>query len=207
MDKLTGSTTAKKIYETISALIVWFALIAQFYLGTGTTINFFSFFTILCNILIAVSLTCSLLMPLSRPGLFFSRLSVQSAIVLYIFIVGLVYNTVLRGIVVLTGWRWIVDNLLHVVVPILYIIYWFAFKSKGKLLWRDGIYWIYFPLIYLIYSMIRGAIVHWYPYPFLNADLHGYPKVVLNIIGMISVFFIAGIILIAITRFYKKQTV
>src|SRR5664279_1149545 len=132
MDKLTTSTTSKKIYETISALVAWFALIAQFYLGTGTTINFFTFF---CNILVALILTSSLLMPLSRPGLFFSRLSVQSAIVLYIFIVCLVYNTVLRGIVVLTGWRWIVDNLLHVVVPVLYIIYWFAFKSTGKLLW------------------------------------------------------------------------
>ena len=205
MDKVTSPTPAKKIYEAISALIVWFALIAQFDLGTGTVINFFSFFTILCNFLIAISLTCSLLMPFSRPGLFFSRLPVQSAIALYIFIVGLVYNTVLRGIVVLSGWGWIVDNLLHVIVPILYIIYWLFFKSKGKLLWKDGIYWIYFPSVYLIYSMVRGAIVHWYPYPFLNADRFGYPTVFLNIIGMISVFFIAGIILIAITRFYKKE--
>lgn len=207
MSESTKTSVAKKIYESISAIIIWFALILQFYLSTGTVINYFSYFTILSNLLVAISFTSSLLFPYSHPGQFFSKLSVQSAILLYIFIVALVYNTVLRGIVNLNGWGWVVDNLLHVVTPVIYIIYWLIFKSRGKLYWRDGLYWIYFPLLYLIYSMIRGAIVHWYPYPFLNADQHSYPKVLINIGVMISVFFISGIILIAITHLFKKETV
>jgi hypothetical protein len=53
--------------------------------------------------------------------------------------------------------------------------------------------------------MIRGALVNWYPYPFLNPEIHGYSKVLINITGMISVFFIAGILLVVITRTVQKN--
>ena len=101
-------------------------------LGTGSAINFFSFFTIQCNLLVALSLTFTSLSPQSKPGIFFTRLSVQSAIALYIFIVALVYNLILRGMFDLTGWHWFVDNMLHVIVPVLYILYWFYFRTSGS---------------------------------------------------------------------------
>lgn len=97
--------------------------------------------------------------------------------------------------------------MLHVVVPFFYLLYWLLFTPKGNLKWQDGIYWIFFPFAYLIYSLIRGAIVEWYPYPFLNVVKHGYPKVFMNIGLMIVVFFIAGLAIIAVDRVLndKKQ--
>jgi len=76
------------------------------------------FFTIQCNLLIAISLTCTALAPHAAPGIFFSKLSVQTAIALYIFIVELVYNLVLRRLHDWQGLQWVVDNLLHVIVPV-----------------------------------------------------------------------------------------
>lgn len=204
MRSLINQSVAKNIYTVILACIAWFAIVLQLCLTTGSVTNFFSYFTILSNLLVAISLSFSFLWPASKTGIFFSGLSVQSAIALYIFIVGIVYNFVLRGIESFTGWQLIVDNLLHVVVPVLYVLYWVLFRSGGILKWRDGIYWIYFPLIYLIYSLIRGAFIHWYPYPFLNAAKFGYGKVFLNIAMIIGVFLVAGLLLIVINRSFKK---
>ncbi|RYF91908.1 MAG: hypothetical protein EOO03_00170 [Chitinophagaceae bacterium] len=195
----------QQVFAGLLALIAWGSLILQFFLRTGTAVNFFSFFTVQCNLLIAITTTYAALSSPSGPGKFFTSLSVQTAIALYIFIVALVYNTVLRGLVPLAGWGLFVDTMLHVVIPILYLLYWGFMRAKGNLEYKNGLYWVIFPLAYLVYSLIRGAIVHWYPYPFLNADKSGYTQVSINIAVMIAVYFIAGIILIAITRSLKKQ--
>jgi hypothetical protein len=198
-------TSGKRIFSIIITVIAWFCILFQWYLATESTSNFFSFFTILCNLLIAVCTFSVAFIPNSKLGLFFSNLSVQTSIALYIFIVAVVYNLVLRGIVQLIGWNIFLDNMLHVVIPVLYLLYWFFYRQKGQLKWENGFYWVAFPLLYLVYSLIRGAIVGWYPYPFLNAMKFGYTKVLTNIGVMIIVFGIAGFILIAITRRFGKK--
>lgn len=193
----------RTLFVLIVTFFAWFAIILQLCLTEGSVINFFSFFTILSNSLIAVSLTFNLILSKTKMGLFFSGISVQTAIALYIIVVGLVYNLVLRGIVVQTGWHLIVNNILHVLNPILYILYWTFFSPKDKLNWKNGIYWTIFPVIYLVYSLIRGAILNWYPYPFLNAGNIGYEKVFINITAMIVLFFVAGLLLIVINNKWR----
>ena len=195
----------------VVAIIAWTALILQFYLilqTTGTTgfsilktvTNFFSYFTILSNLLVAVCLTTSLLSPTSGVGSFFLKVSVQTAIAVYIFIVGLVYNTVLRGITNPTGLDWIVDNLLHVVVPVLYVLYWFIFTPKKILQWKNLAPWLIFPALYLGYSLLRGPVADWYPYPFLHAGNHGYGTVVVNALFVLLAFVLVGLGAIAYNR-------
>ena len=162
--------------------------------------NLFSYFTILTNLQVAVCSSILLLNIQNKTGAFFTTASLQTAITLYIFIVALVYNTVLRCIVSLNAWNLIDDTLLHVVVPILFIVYWFIYVPKGVLKWKQGVSWIYFPMVYLVYSLIRGAVFGWYPYPFLNVVTFGYTKVILNVIIMIAVFFLAGLALIMLNR-------
>lgn len=205
----------KKIVMWTIAIIAWFALFAQFYLilqstrQTGfstfkTIVNFFSYFTILSNLLVAVCLTSSLLSPTSKSGSFFSKAKVQSAIALYIFIVGLVYNLVLRGIFTVTGLDWVVDNLLHVVVPVLFVLYWFIYTARGVLQWKNIFPWLFFPVFYLIYSLIRGTVTGWYAYPFIHAANLGYRKVVINCFFVAFAFFGVGLLFIMINRYKKK---
>jgi len=195
----------QKVYAIVLALLSWSALILQLIITNGGFFNFISYFTILSNFLVAANLTITLTTPISSFGKYFSSVKVQSAIALYIFIVGLVYNFVLRGIWQPTGWQLIVDNLLHVAVPILYVLYWTFFTPRGKLNWIDGLTWAYFPLSYLIYSLIRGHFTGWYPYPFLNVNEIGYPKVLLNSGLMIIAFIFIGWLLIAYNRFLRKK--
>ena len=195
----------KNLFAVTLAAIAWTSIGLQYFTTDITLVNFFSYFTILSNLLIAVCLTFSLSLPKTSLGKYFSSLSVQSATATYIFIVGLVYNLVLRGIMKLTGLAWMLDNMVHVVVPVLYIIYWALFRPKGVLKYLDGVYWILFPFVYLLYSMLRGAATGWYPYPFLNAIKLGYGSAILNICLMIIVFFLTGMAVIRITRFSGKS--
>lgn len=195
----------KILLEVIISVTAWIAIIFQAYLTIGSLGNLFSYFTILTNLLIAISVTSILLLPKTSVGAFFRKASVLSAVALYIFIVALVYNTVLRGIVTLNGWNFFVDTLLHVIVPILFIAYWFLFVAKGTLQFKQGLSWLVFPFAYLIYSLTRGAVYGWYPYPFLNVLTFGYPKVIVNAVVLIVVFMLSGLALIALDKKMSKR--
>ena len=202
-----GTSSIKMACGLFVIAVAWFALITQWCITTFGFVDFISFFTIQCNLLVALCVSFSLLLPHSAPGRFFSKSSVQSAIALYIFIVGLVYNTVLRGLYEFKGMQRVVDNLLHVWVPVLYIMYWYAFTSHTFFRWKQCLYWLIYPLLYTMYSMIRGSFVHWYPYPFLNAQDLGYPKVFVNMLAVLAAFCITGLIVIGINRRAKEKAV
>lgn len=207
MNPNNGKITTKRVCALTVASLALFALVFQLYLTQGGIVNYFSYFTILSNLLVALSLAFSVLLPTTKTGIFFSSFSVQTAIALYILIVGLVYNVILRGIWTPTGWQLIVDNMLHVLNPIVYILYWLRFSEKEKLNWKDGVYWIIFPFLYLIYSLVRGSITNWYPYPFLDVPQLGFDKVLVNVGAMIVLFFVAGLGLIALNNKLKTNKV
>ena len=121
----------KKLWEIIIVITAWTAILFQAYLTTGSFGNLFSYFTVLTNLLIAISITAILFLPQKSIGLFCKKLSIQTAIALCIFIVYLECNTVLRGILTLHGWNLFTDTLLHVVVPLQYIFIGLFLHKKG----------------------------------------------------------------------------
>ena len=196
--------------------VSWFALFLQFriMINSGAVsglsrpmlaTNFFSYFTILSNLLVALSLSFQLGFPNSKQGQFFSSTTVSTAIAVYIFIVGLVYNLVLRGIWSPTGWQLVADNLLHVAVPLLYILYWYFFQDPEKLPWKALLSWLIFPALYLTYTLIRGAMVNWYPYPFVDAGKLSYGQVALNSLAVLAAILITGSVLLSINNRLKVK--
>lgn len=190
----------KKYCEVAIMLVAWFALALQLFILKDSIANFFSYFTILSNLLVALSLAASTFIPQTKIGKVFVLPTTKSAIALYILIVGLVYNLVLRGIWEPKGWQLIADNLLHVVVPIIYFGYWAIFVNKGTLNWKDGISWTYFPVTYLAYCLIRGHFIDWYPYPFLDATKFGYQQVFINAGFVVVAFVIFGLAMIGFNK-------
>lgn len=195
----------KKYIELAIMITAWFALILQLIILKDSLANYFSYFTILSNLLVAVGLTTALFASATTFGKKFSLPSTTSAIALYILIVGLVYNLVLRGIWKPKGWQLVADNLLHVVVPIAYFSYWAVFIAKGSLIWKDMIAWMYFPLAYLAYSLTRGYFVNWYPYPFLDVTQFGYQPVFINAFFVMLAFIIIAIIMIWFNKIFTKK--
>jgi hypothetical protein len=186
----------------------WLAVALQCYLnidnglqGNGAVLsnlaNFFSFFTIETNIIVALVLTCSLR---ERAHPFFTNPSVKAALVVYIIIVGAVYSYLLSHLYTLQGWQVFTNALLHDVIPILYPLYWLLFMEKGFLQWRDPLRWLIFPLAFFIYSMVRGELFGVYPYPFIDVAMIGYVAVACNAAFLAAAFLALGIILTALDR-------
>jgi len=169
-----------------------------------TIIKFASYFTILTNILVAICFTCVAIQPNGKWSKFFLRPQVASAITVYIFVVGLVYNTVLR-------WQWspqglqlIVDNLLHVVTPVWFLVYWMLFVPKDSLQYKNVWAWLVYPLIYCFYILERGAITNVYPYFFVDATQYSYGQVFLNIAALVLVFLGLSLLLIVVAKRLSK---
>jgi hypothetical protein len=117
-----------------------------------------------------------------------SRASVQTAMAVYITIVVLIYNLFLRHLWHPTGLFRVADELLHVFVPALYIIYWVSWTAKEDLKWRQIPSWLLFPFLYFIYILIRGTITGRYPYPFMDVSKFGYIQILLNHVVLLLVF-------------------
>lgn len=201
--------TVRRVFVTLTATIAWLALGLLLYvaidhsLARGRTVPhiltfYFSLFTVLTNILVAVVLTVSLFV--SDPKNFLLRPNMQSAVAVYIVIVGLVDFLFLDGPGKAHGLKLIAESLLHVAIPILYIIYWIAFVPKGTLLWVNPFSWLVYPLAYFSYVLLRGALTDKYPYRFINAGKFGYEYVFLNATELLFVFVALGLLVVAIDQ-------
>ena len=63
-----------------------------------------------------------------------------------------------------------------------------------------------FPLLYLAYVLIRGAVVDWYPYPFLNpARVGGYGGVALHALGIAALFVVGGWLLFKLGNWRRDR--
>jgi hypothetical protein len=184
----------------------WFGLSVQLYfniqdglvknLVAGHLIDYFSFFTIETNLLVALVLTIFCARPQGEQ--FLTRPSVKSALVVYIIIVGVVYAVLLRNLWHPHGVQFLADMVLHDAIPILYPFYWLAFLPKGSLRWSDPVWWLVFPVLYFLYSMLRGAAFGIYLYPFFDVAQHGFARVAMNGTGLLAGFFGLGVVLTAI---------
>lgn len=202
------SAKTMRAYLAFVALVGWFALIAQFYLIIAnrstsvpeTIIRYFSFFTILTNIIVALCSTILSFSPGSRWGRYFSSSSTLTAITIYITVVGLVYNIILRNLWAPQGLQKLVDELLHTAIPLLFILFWVIWVPKKQLQWHYIPAWLIYPAIYSLYIFIRGAFSNYYPYPFMDVATLGYTKVIINSGLLLVVFLVFSAIPVTIAK-------
>lgn len=167
---------------------------------------FFSFFTIQSNILVALCFTFLWLKPKSKWGSFFPNPKNATAITLYITIVGIVYNAILRFLWAPTGLQKVADELLHLVIPILVFVFWIVFVPKKALGFKGIFPWLIFPSVYLVYILIRDAFFGFYPYPFIDVILLRYSQVLINSFYMLLAFLFIGVLLIGVGTIRSRKS-
>ena len=202
----------KKILALSFAVIAWYAVIEQYILMmenrvlpvAETTIRFFSYFTILTNLIVAVYLTSVFLAKgritmVEKPG-------TLTAITVYITLVGLTYQVLLRNTWNPQGLQRIVDELLHSVVPVLVIIYWSCYEKTKHIRYAAMLIWAIYPLVYFVFVLLRGPSSHFYPYPFVDVSTLGMPAVLINAAGIVVLFFSLSALFIFIgQRFINRS--
>lgn len=176
-------------------------------------VNFFSFFTILSNVLAAAALAIGGIWALANrrtaspePRWFAVFLVCAST---YAIVTGVVYNTLLRGIELPQGstvpWS---NEVLHVVVPLIMLLDLLFAPRRRALGWSAVGVAAIFPIVWVAYTLIRANLVispstgepWWYPYPFLNPHRYGYGGVALWVLLIAAIIMAAAALVVWVGR-------
>lgn len=202
-----------KIFAAIAALAGWITLVIQFVLlienrVTGVPeaiLRYFTYFTILTNILAAVTYTAIWINPTTGWLKKFVTPSRISAVTVYMTVVGIIYNTILRNLRPIYGVELIVDEFLHVILPLSILFFWIVFVRRSELKWKMALTWLSYPLGYIFLVMLVGALTGFYPYPFADAGKLGYPRALTNGFWVLTGFLVLSLVLIGIGKIKTKK--
>ena len=153
--------------------------------------NFFSYFTIQSNLIAVAAFLVSVAWWRTAPSEAWEL--VRGASVLHMTITFVVFAVLLSGTDVDTAIPW-VDTVLHRVMPLAVIADWLIDPPRHRIPFRTSLRWTTFPVIWLAYTMIRGPIVGWYPYPFMDPAGAGYASVAIYVVAIL----VFGIVLCAL---------
>lgn len=168
-----GSYVAIRAYRVLAALAVLVAITYQVSKGlqqkSFSPTDYFSYFTELSNLFAATIFLYGAIRPAAS-----SRSStvelLRGAAVVYMLTTGIVYAVLLAGHYVPYPW---VNTVLHRIMPVAVALDWVIDPPRTHLRMRQTLLWMGFPLVYILYTLTRGAIVNWYPYFFVDPNRHG----------------------------------
>lgn len=198
-------TSARRL-AALTALTVWSCLALQLAITLGQSglaqglWLYIGFFTILTNILVAISATG---LALGRPGLLTSakaRMAVAAAIVM----VGIAYWLLLAGTWKPQGWQLVADVGLHTLSPMLMLATWVAFRD-GSLRWANVWLAAVWPASYAIYALARGQADGWYAYWFFDPNKQSWGEIALSVAGLSALVVLIAASLVAIDRRSKGE--
>jgi len=185
-----------RVFHAATCVVAAFAVVLQFVLvfqGHGVLdetsrpdrdtriVRFFCYLTIWSNVLVAWS-TLTLALGRDRDTRLWRALRLDAVVIC--FGGGIVHFFFLRPLLDLEGWDLTADKLLHVVVPLFAVVGWAVFGPRGRATTADLGPFLVLPVFWLAFTLVRGAFVDWYPYPFIDVVEHGYGVVVLNSVGV-----------------------
>ncbi len=157
-----------------------------------SVVNFFSYFTNLSNLFAAIVLIFGAFQLITHRQPSPSTDLIRGISVVNMAVVGIVFSVLLRDVDMGYLLPWI-NTVLHYIMPIAVVLEWLLMPPRTKLGTRYLLLCLVFPILYMVYVLIRGAIVGWYPYPFLNPEnVGGYSGVAAYIIGIMVVFVVAS---------------
>ncbi|MCK3850308.1 Pr6Pr family membrane protein [Pseudomonas sp. W2Jun17] len=205
-----------KRFVATAALAGWVGLAIQQYLILysrwsieasllGGLVSFFSFFTVLTNTLVVVVLSYAWVNRESAGKRFFLAPHISSGVAVSIVVVSLAYNLLLRHLWSPEGFQFIADELLHDVMPLLFLIYWWRYVPKGFLRLKHIGAWVIYPLMYFAYVLMRGHLLGQYQYPFIDVDRLGYPQVFVNAGGILAGFVAIALVMVGLDKFIKPR--
>nr|WP_227411955.1 Pr6Pr family membrane protein [Cryobacterium sp. BB736] len=176
----------------------------NFTLGNGpfAVANFFSYFTVESMIIAICVFVIGAVIALRRDQdpLWLDMLRVLSTT--WLIVSGIVFAVILvegtlRGVPVWAPWS---SQLLHFWIPAYAIVDWLVAPARD-VPWRTVLWVMIFPSMWVVFTMIRGASVFWYPYFFLDPNLVDMPWEFIGYLLLVIAIFSATVaMLIGISR-------
>ena len=162
--------------------------------------TYYTLFTIESTMIAIMVVAVGGMLALRRPVDPLGYTAVRVAITSYAVMTAVVYNLLLRGLPDegYVGPQW-PGEIMHVWFPIYIALDWLFAPGRPRLGWRALLVVIVYPLLWLGFTLVRGSIDGWYPYPFLD-PASGWGSVLVYILVITG--FVVGVatLLIAYSR-------
>ncbi len=188
------------VYRTVLVTFCFVGLFLSSRISEGSfNTELFVYYTYLSNILCLVVMTIVLVdnyKKIKDDGFNEAFCKVKAATTMAIFVTGVVYHFLL-GDYSSEGFFHLDNIIVHYIVPIMFVLDWLLFDKKKSLNLIDPLTWTIIPIIYLVYALIRGAIVGpdaslQYAYFFIDVNIYGYGGVFLWSIGLTIAFLVVA---------------
>jgi len=165
------------------------------------TLSLFKYFTIQSNILVAVYFILLLSGKYKDSKLF---KDLFGTVFISISVTGFVFATYLEWTYVSHGlYKWS-SFFNHYVSPILVIVYLIKNRLNFNFEKKNIKLWLIFPVTYLVFLLVFGAITNDFIYPFFQIDEIGVLWFIIDIIVLILFFFGLSFLLVKIFSFEEK---
>jgi hypothetical protein len=206
-------TTTARVAAGFIAALVWAALVGQLVINFGKAaaagtplwvvpFALYGYFTIWSNTLVGLIGTS---VALGRANLF-TRGGTLGAAVVYITVVGVIYNWLLKASNPQTGVGLVIDTLFHTLVPAAYVLWWLPLVPRGAVpkaaLWGA----LGFPLAYTFVALSKGALSGKYAYFFLDVGKFGVGQVLLNLVGLVIFFAVLMALVLGFDRWRAPKS-
>jgi hypothetical protein len=158
----------------------------------------FSYFTIQSNLFV-LGTSIAVALNVFRDGKLWRVLRFDA--LLGIIITGLVYETILAPLVHLEGWALVATIGFHYIAPWATLIGWLIFGPRPRMTWVTTAFAFIWPLLWLVYTFVHGAVTGWYPYPFLDVATIGFADSVRNSAVVLLIGVVIAVVLTLLDRY------
>ncbi len=157
--------------------------------GVFNPTRFFLFFTVLSNLFAAAVLLEGGRRQLTSASPVPDM--VRGAAVVYMTVTYIVFAVLLSDLQeqLQTNVVW-VDSVLHRITPVVMLVDWLVAPPRAPIALRPALIWLAYPLAWTTFTLIRGAVDGWYPYPFLDPANGGYGVVALYAVAILVGFLV-----------------
>ncbi|MBB5807640.1 hypothetical protein F4560_007408 [Saccharothrix ecbatanensis] len=206
----TAWSTGSRVWHALLAAMIAAALITQLVLliTGGADVNsghaetqaplgvrllrLFSYFTVQSNVFVlAVALTLALNPRRDGRGWRVARLDA----LLGITITGVVFDLLLARLVHPVGAAWWVNLGFHRLAPLMAVLGWLLFGPRPRVDWASVAKALsIWPVLWIAYTFVHGAITDWYPYPFLDVTELGFGAAFRNALLVLVVAAVLAVI-------------
>jgi hypothetical protein len=175
------------IYRLVFAAATIVAIVAQLQdlaaRGILNPVNFLSYFTIQSNLIAVAVFVIGVTRWRSESTRRWEL--IRGAAVVYMTVTFVVFALLLSNTNVDTALPW-VNTVVHQLMPIAVIVDWLIDPPRTGISFRDSLVWLVYPLAWTAYTLVRGPIAGWYPYPFLDPANGGYGSVAVYVVAIFA---------------------
>ena len=211
---VAGTMSAARLAAGVIAVVAWTAIAVQLGLNFGgaeakgvplwrVPIDLYGYFTIWSNTLVAL-ITTRFARGGDDKGLL-GRPAVIASTVVYIVVVGAIYNFLLVQYNPQTGLRLVIDTIFHTVIPLAYPLWWLVFVPRGRLDWGALLPSVVFPTVYGVFALIKGSMTGKYAYFFIDVGKYGLGQVLINIAALGLLYGVLMAVVIGLDRWVHRR--